>query len=242
MTEPPRIVTPDSIARRDFLRIAAPAVPIVLAACGWDGGKRLQPVFDKVIAANNALGEELLAVRHATADPRQVPHGQMPSYFVSKTMPVLSDPASWQLDVGGLVRKPTRFTRDMLGVLPHISYSVTHHCVEGWSVVKPWAGVPFATIAALVEPTDAARYVQFDSFDDGYMNGWDIESAMHPQTILADAFDGKPITPEHGAPLRLYSPIKLGYKLTKYLTRITFTDQKPGGYWEDRGYPWFGGL
>jgi DMSO/TMAO reductase YedYZ molybdopterin-dependent catalytic subunit len=233
---------PRRFGRRDFLRLTAPIVPLGLAACGWDGGKRLQPVFNKVITFNNALGEELLAVRHAKANEHQVPRGQMPSYFVSDEMPVLDDPSKWQLNVGGLVKKPTAFTPAMIGALPHLEYTVTHHCVEGWSVVKGWGGVPFATIAALVEPLPAARFVQFDSFDAGYMNGWDIESAMHPQTILADSFEGKPITPAHGAPLRLYSPIKLGYKLTKYLTTVTFTDRKPGGYWEDQGYPWFGGL
>jgi len=237
MSDSPRI-----LARRDFIRLAAPAVPIALAACGWDGGKQLQPVFNKVIGVNNSLGEELLAVRHAQANPAQIARGQMPSYFVSEGMPMLSDPSKWALEVGGLVRKPTRFTPEMISALPHINYTVTHHCVEGWSVVKAWGGVPFATFAAMVEPMPGANYVQFDSFDDGYMNGWDIASAMHPQTILADAFEGKPITAAHGAPLRLYSPIKLGYKLTKYLTKVTFTDKKIGGYWEDRGYPWFGGL
>lgn len=238
MSEAPRI-----LARRDFLRIAAPALPIALAACGWDGGRRLQPVFDRVIGVNNQLGEKLLAVRHGRADPHQIARGEMPSYFISEPdMPVLDDPSTWRLEVGGLVRTPTQFTPLMLAQLPHAGYTVTHHCVEGWSVVKSWSGVPFSTIAALVEPLPAAQYVQFDSFDNGYMNGWDIASAMHPQTILADTFEGKPITPAHGAPLRLYSPIKLGYKLTKYLTRVTFTDRKPGGYWEDQGYPWFGGL
>lgn len=230
------------IQRRDFIRIAAPALPMALAACGWDGGRKLQPVFDKVIAANNKLGEELMRLRHGTADPAQIARGEMPSYFISKVMPGRPDPATWRLEVGGLVRKPTTFTLPMLAALPHMGYTITHHCVEGWSVVKSWNGVPFTTIAALVEPLPAAKYVQFDSFDDGYMNGWDIESAMHPQTILADAFEGQPLAPAHGAPLRLYSPIKLGYKLTKYLTRVTFTDKKPGGYWEDQGYPWFGGL
>ena len=238
MSDSPRI-----IARRDFLRIAAPALPIALAACGWDGGKHLQPVFDKVIAANNKLGEGLLSLRHGRAYEQQIARGEMPSYFISKpAMPVLADPSAWHLEVGGMVQKPTQFTPPMLAALPHLGYTVTHHCVEGWSVVKSWHGVPFTTIAALVEPLPAAQYVQFDSFDDGYMNGWDIASAMHPQTMLADAFEGKPITAEHGAPLRLYSPIKLGYKLTKYLTRVTFTDKQPGGYWEDQGYPWFGGL
>jgi DMSO/TMAO reductase YedYZ molybdopterin-dependent catalytic subunit len=231
-----------NLLRRDFLRTIVPAIPAALGACGWDGGRRLQPVFNRVIAFNNQLGEGLQAVTHRTANPNQPARGQMPAYFIAKHLPRLSDPTAWRLEVGGLVRTPTQFTPEMLGALQHISYSVTHHCVEGWSVVKSWRGVPFSTIAALVNPTPAARYVRFDSFDDNYMNGWDIESAMHPQTILADGFEGHPLGPEHGAPLRLYSPIKLGYKLTKYLTRVTFTDAKPGGYWEDQGYPWFGGL
>ena len=155
---------------------------------------------------------------------------------------MLDNPAAWRLEIGGLVRTPMSLTSEMIAVLPHIDYSVEHHCVEGWSAVASWRGVPFSVFADLVQPLPAARYVQFDSFDKGYMNGWDIASAMHPQTILADGFGGAPIQPNHGAPLRLYSPIKLGYKLTKYLTRVTFTDRKPGGYWEDQGYPWFGGL
>ena len=65
---------------------------------------------------------------------------------------------------------------------------------------------------------------------------------MHPQTILAWGFNDRPLPPGHGGPLRVYSPIKLGYKLTKYLTRVTFTMEKPGGYWEDMGYPWLGGV
>ncbi|MEZ4377343.1 MAG: molybdopterin-dependent oxidoreductase [Gemmatimonadales bacterium] len=229
-------------SRREFLRLIAPVLPAALAACGWDGGPRLQPVFDRVIAANNALGERLQALRQAEAPPHQILKGEMPSYFISPTMPVLEDPAAWRLEVGGLVRQPTAFTAEMLAALPHIDYRVTHHCVEGWTAVAPWRGVPFATIAGLVDPLPTARYVRFDSFDNGYYNGWDLASAMHPQTILADGQDGQPLSARHGGPLRLYSPIKLGYKLTKYLTRVTFTDRKPGGYWEDRGYPWFAGL
>jgi DMSO/TMAO reductase YedYZ molybdopterin-dependent catalytic subunit len=232
----------DQFDRRAFLRRIAPVLPVALGACGWDGGSAMQPVFDKVIGFNNKLGEQLQALRGATAPPHQVVRGAMPSYFISDTMPVLADPASWRLEVGGLVRTPTTFTPAMLEALPHIGYSVEHHCVEGWSVVAAWRGIPFSIIADLVQPAREARYVFFESFDNGYTNGWDIASAMHPQTILADGFGDKPLEPDHGAPLRLYSPIKLGYKLTKYLTRISFMSDKPGGYWEDQGYPWFAGL
>jgi DMSO/TMAO reductase YedYZ molybdopterin-dependent catalytic subunit len=75
-----------------------------------------------------------------------------------------------------------------------------------------------------------------------YYNGLDLKSAMHPQTILAHTINDQPLAEARGAPLRLYSPVKLGYKLTKYLTRVTFTGKRPGGYWEDLGYPWLGGV
>ena len=82
-----------------------------------------------------------------------------------------------------------------------------------------------------------ARYLRFDSFDSSYYNGWDLKSAMHPQTILAYAFNDRPLMPDHGAPVRLYSPIKLGYKLTKYLTAMTFTPERPGRLLGGPGLP-----
>jgi DMSO/TMAO reductase YedYZ molybdopterin-dependent catalytic subunit len=130
----------------------------------------------------------------------------------------------------------------MIQLLPRLTYTVKHHCVEGWTAIGTWTGVPVSSIAAMVEPTPEARYIRFDTYDSGYYNGWDLASAMHPQTILAYAWNDQPLTMYHGAPLRLYSPIKLGYKLTKYLTAMTFTRDRPGGYWEDQGYPWFAGL
>ena len=138
--------------------------------------------------------------------------------------------------------KPLRLSQAQIEALPRLSYTVKHHCVEGWTAIATWTGVPLSTVAQLVHPTAAARYIRFDSFDQDYSNGWDLASAMHPQTILAYAYNDRPLMMNHGAPLRLYSPIKLGYKLTKYLIKVTFTAERPGGYWEDQGYPWFGGL
>jgi DMSO/TMAO reductase YedYZ molybdopterin-dependent catalytic subunit len=146
------------------------------------------------------------------------------------------------LEVSGLVRSPTRLTLEMLGGLPSVSYTVKHHCVEGWTAIGTWTGVPVSVVAELVRPLPEARYLRFDSFDSGYSNGWDLASAMHPQTILAYAFNDRPLTRQRGAPLRLYSPIKLGYKLTKYVTSMSFTRERHGGYWEDQGYPWLAGV
>ena len=94
----------------------------------------------------------------------------------------------------------------------------------------------------LAQPTRDAGYVDFSSFDEGYHESWDIESTMHPQTMVAIAKDGHLLSPRYGAPARVHSPVKLGYKNTKYLTRITFMPKANGGYWSDLGYEWYGGT
>jgi len=84
--------------------------------------------------------------------------------------------------------------------------------------------------------------VDFGGFDKGYHESWDMKSAMHPQTLIAYGMDGYLLTPAHGAPARLHSPVKLGYKNTKYLTRVVFMPVRNGGYWSDQGYEWYGGT
>jgi DMSO/TMAO reductase YedYZ molybdopterin-dependent catalytic subunit len=166
----------------------------------------------------------------------------LPSYFISEMMPMLTQPDAWRLRVDGLVAQALSLSLDDLVQLPRVSYTVKHHCVEGWSAIASWHGVPVSAIVERCRPLRGARYISFASFDAGYSNGWDLASALHPQTILAYGMNDNPLPPAHGAPLRLYSPTKLGYKLTKYLVSLTFTDRRPGGYWEDQGYPWFAGI
>ncbi|MGO8804023.1 molybdopterin-dependent oxidoreductase, partial [Candidatus Binatus sp.] len=122
------------------------------------------------------------------------------------------------------------------------SMRIRHHCVEGWSAVAEWQGVQLREIARMAGASRDARYVEFRSFDAGYFSSWDIESSLHPQTILAYGMNGHALYPDHGAPLRLYSPVKLGYKNVKYLTEVNFLPRRSGGYWEDQGYDWYGGV
>jgi DMSO/TMAO reductase YedYZ molybdopterin-dependent catalytic subunit len=231
--------------RRDFLRLLGTASTATLvAACGWDGGPVVRPRLLAVSRLNDWVGERILysPTRLArTYDPR-ARSPSLPNYFVSTSMPVLKDPAAWRLRVDGLVRQPLLLSLDELQAMPSLSYTVKHHCVEGWSAIATWQGVPMTAIMERCGPLAAARYLNFQSFDSGYSNGWDLASAAHPQTILAYGMNDNPLPPAHGAPLRLYSPTKLGYKLTKYLVAATFTSERPGGYWEDQGYPWFAGL
>jgi DMSO/TMAO reductase YedYZ molybdopterin-dependent catalytic subunit len=97
-------------------------------------------------------------------------------------------------------------------------------------------------IARIVGARPEARAVDFRSFDAGYSSSWDRESAEHPQSILAYGMNGQELTPAHGAPVRLYSAVKLGYKSVKYLTEVVFLTDARNGYWEDRGYEWFAGV
>ena len=137
---------------------------------------------------------------------------------------------------------PMRLSLADLQRLPARTQRVNHYCVEGWTAIASWTGVRLRDLAALVRPTPDAQYVDFQSFDDDYHESWDIESAMHPQTIVAYGMDGAYLGPAHGAPARIYSPVKLGYKNTKYLTRIVFLPTRNGGYWSDQGYEWYGGI
>ena len=239
----------DGLSRRDFLRLGLLAGSAAAAGCAWDGGALLRPKLAAISRVNDWVGEHIFLSndRLARQWPASARSHSMPNYHIAESTPVLDDPAAWALSVGGLVRKPMRLTLPMLQALPRVTYTVPHHCVEGWTTIATWTGVPVRAVAALVEPTGDARYLRFDSFDhDGqgvaYYNGWDVKSAMHPQTILAYGFNDRPLMPEHGAPVRLYSPIKIGYKMTKYLTAMTFTRERPGGFWEDQGYPWLGGI
>jgi DMSO/TMAO reductase YedYZ molybdopterin-dependent catalytic subunit len=173
-------------------------------------------------------------------EEEESPPGAFPAYKISKAFPVA--PAGWALHVRGLVARPLTLSLADLQRLPHTRTRVRHHCVEGWSAVASWDGVRLAEIARLAGVDARARYVEFASFDSGYWSSWDLESALHPQTILAYGMNGAPLPVEYGAPLRLYSAVKLGYKMVKYLTEVSFHPVRTGGYWEDQGYEWFAGV
>ena len=239
------------LTRRDLLRLGVVAGPASLvAACGWDGGPTLEPKLRAFSRINDWVGEKVLfsPSRLAREYPlsARTPMQNFPAYSITynrtKSFPSPDNLKNWGLEVGGLVRNRMRLTLQALETLPSLTYTVKHHCVEGWTAIGTWTGVPLSTVVALVEPKPESRYLRFDSFDSQYYNGWDLASAMHPQTILAYGYNDRPLTMSRGAPLRLYSPVKLGYKLTKFLSAITFTEHRPGGYWEDQGYPWFAGV
>jgi DMSO/TMAO reductase YedYZ molybdopterin-dependent catalytic subunit len=168
------------------------------------------------------------------------PIAAFPAYFVSPSVPVA--PPGWTLRVRGMVDRPLDLSLDDLRRMNRADVRVRHHCVEGWSAVASWHGVQVADLARAVGASPNAKYVEFRSFDSGYYSSWDRESAEHAQTILAYGMNGAMLTPAHGAPVRVYGAVKLGYKSVKYLEEISFLPAASGGYWEDRGYEWFAGV
>jgi DMSO/TMAO reductase YedYZ molybdopterin-dependent catalytic subunit len=236
-----------ALDRRDFLSTSGGIMTAaLLAACDSRGPKSAEKLL-RYAERKNLVVERAL-FRHTAMDtPQRGAHdagNKLPSYFISKTVPIwnASERGEWALEVGGLVGNPVKLTLADLQKLPRVSHRVNHYCVEGWTAIETWTGCRFSDLVRLVRPAAEGRYVDFQSFDDGYHESWDLESALHPQTVIAYGLDGKMLEPAHGAPARLFSPVKLGYKNTKYLTRIIFLHQPNGGFWSDQGYEWYAGT
>jgi DMSO/TMAO reductase YedYZ molybdopterin-dependent catalytic subunit len=158
----------------------------------------------------------------------------------------------WKLEIRGLVDRPYSLSLEELRALPSRTQITRHDCVEGWSVIGKWKGVPLRGVLERAGIKPQARFVVFrcmDTLDDAlYYESCRIVDAFHPQTILAYDLNDKPLLVANGAPLRVRLERKLGYKQAKYLSAIELVDsyakigQGNGGYWEDQGYDWYGGI
>lgn len=235
------------IDRRRFLLMSGSTLSAaLLAACNSYGPRGAQGIL-RFAERSNELVERALFHDGSRDRPRRGWHEagrKLPVYYISDSMPRWDEQTRgpWTLEVSGLVGHPLRLTLDELMQLPRTTQRVDHYCVEGWTAVVSWTGVRLRDLAAIVQASPAAQYVDFQSFDKDYHESWDIESATHPQTLIAYGLDGHMLGPAHGAPARVHSPVKLGYKNTKYLTRIAFMPTRNGGYWSDQGYEWYGGV
>ncbi|MBO3271251.1 molybdopterin-dependent oxidoreductase [Hymenobacter defluvii] len=159
------------------------------------------------------------------------------------------DTTAWQLQVQGLRADgpaPVRtFSLADIQALPRVEMTTELKCIEGWSVVVNWAGARFSDFVThyqLASAADLAPYVHLVTPDQKYYVGMDMQSALHPQTLLCYEMNGQPLTLEHGAPLRLVTPLKYGIKHIKRIGSIAFTAQRPADYWAQRGYDWYSGL
>jgi len=162
--------------------------------------------------------------------------------------------ADWRLAVRGLVHQPLELSLAELRALPARTQITRHDCVEGWSAIGQWTGVPLGVVLNMAQLAPEARFIvlycadELERNDGGYYESIDLVDAFHPQTLLAYGLNGNPLPVPNGAPLRLRVERQLGYKQAKYLMRIDAVadlagiGRGRGGYWEDRGYEWYAGI
>jgi DMSO/TMAO reductase YedYZ molybdopterin-dependent catalytic subunit len=157
--------------------------------------------------------------------------------------------------VGGLVMNPLNLSLSALRAMPARTQITRHDCVEGWSAIGKWTGVPLGAVLKLAGVRSQARFVVFHCADslgyseqDTYYESIDLLDAFHPQTLLAYDLNGKPLPVKNGAPLRLRVERQLGYKQAKYIVAIDVVSNLErirggkGGFWEDQGYEWYAGI
>ena len=160
-------------------------------------------------------------------------------YDVMDVKPV--DGATWRLELSGLIGDKRPWTVQDLQAMPQRSMVIKHICVEGWSYIGGWTGVPLRTFLERVGADLRAKYVAFKTADD-YPGSIDMATALHPQTLLAIQYGGETLADPFGFPLRLRMATKLGYKNPKWVTAMEVTNTYPGGFWESKGFPWFAGI
>jgi DMSO/TMAO reductase YedYZ molybdopterin-dependent catalytic subunit len=181
---------------------------------------------------------ERLAPTYTEADiTRPFPYN---GYYPPDEAPLI-DPASYKLEISGLVDDKTPWTLERLHALPQVSQITRHVCVEGWSAIGSWQGAVLSEFLARIGADMRAKYVWFQCAE-GYTNTIDMPTALHPQTQMTFKFDNKILPREYGFPMKIRMPTKLGFKNPKYVVAMEVTNVDRGGYWENQGYNWFSGL
>ena len=157
-------------------------------------------------------------------------------YTVADRMPEF-DPATWKLTVGGRVERPLTLSYEQLRALPRARQVSDFHCVTGWSVQNVhWAGVRLGDVLAAARPHADARVLEFVSAEVPYADYLTMKQASRRDVMLAYEMDGKPLSREHGAPVRLVMPEMYGYKSVKWVSEINVVPTALDGYWEQLGY------
>ncbi|HUL44217.1 MAG TPA: molybdopterin-dependent oxidoreductase [Bacteroidota bacterium] len=231
---------PFSSVRRRLLQ-AAPF--LFLAGCDISPSGKAGDFLRSFQSVNDWIQEKMfspskLAPEYSDADATPESGFRVNDYDTDE--PDIDIP-NWKLSVTGIVYSPAAYTLDQIRSLPPKRMNTRHCCVEGWSMIPQWRGTPLSEFLKMVGADLSAKYLRVECGDD-YYTSYDMASALHPQTLLCYEAYGKPLTLEHGAPIRIVMPTKLGYKSAKWISAIEVTNEKPGGYWEDQGYDWFAGL
>jgi DMSO/TMAO reductase YedYZ molybdopterin-dependent catalytic subunit len=225
------------VSRRQLLQWAGAGLMVNVA-----GTLLYDPIGRISMPVNEAFGSLILSAKPTPEFPLTAiePNKLIVNSF--RGTPKI-DLANFKLAITGEVDRPLQLNMTEIQQLPLTSMVIRQVCVEGWAAIVQWGGVRLQDLLRLAQMRSTAKYVYFKSAD-GYYESWDLASVVHPQTLLAYQMNGRPLPADNGAPLRLASPIKLGYKQSKWVTEIVVTSQllPKRGYWEDLGYEWFAGL
>jgi len=225
--------------RRELLKLAP-----VVALGAFAVPKLRMPLLKAGLGVSDWASERLFRSGHLVstfADSELTPFNKFPINDYDVDDPEV-DFDKWNLTVAGAVQKPGDYTLAQIQALPRITQNTRHVCVEGWDVLGNFGGVRLSDFLKMIGADLDARFVTVECADD-YYESLDMATALHPQTLLCYEMYGQPLTREHGAPLRLTIPTKVGYKQAKYLTDLKVTNVlQRVGYWEDQGYSEFYGL
>jgi len=232
------------IERRLFLKqgLSLGALTL-LTGCDVTDTSAVQSVLDGISRWNDRTQAAIFNPRRLMPtypESKAIKDFRYNAYFGQSQVPKI-DGASYRLILSGLIDRRTPWTLQELYQLPQESQVTRHVCVEGWSMIGKWTGVPFRIFLQLIGADLAAKYVGFECAD-GYYSSIDMASALHPQTFLTFKISDEILAPRYGYPLKLRIPTKLGFKNPKWITAIFVTNRFPGGFWEDRGYNWFAGV
>jgi DMSO/TMAO reductase YedYZ molybdopterin-dependent catalytic subunit len=231
-------------SRRRFLRGAASVGALaLLTGCDIIDGDTAENALRVVSRFNDRVQAALfnpdrLAPTYSESDiTRPFPFNAY--YSLDEAPPI--DPATYKLEVSGLVDNKKSWSLDELYTLPEHSQITRHVCVEGWSAIGSWQGARLSDFLKRIGADTRAQYVFFRCAE-GYTNTIDMATALHPQTQMSFKFDNKILPRAYGYPMKIRMPTKLGFKQPKYVVAMEVTNEDRGGYWEDQGYNWFSGL
>jgi DMSO/TMAO reductase YedYZ molybdopterin-dependent catalytic subunit len=230
--------------RRNFLRGAASLGALTfLTGCDILDGDAAENVLRKVSEFNDGVQAAIFSPNKlAPTYPESAITRPFPfnAYYSLDEAPEV-DPATYQLEVAGLVDNKQAWTLAELNALPQVSQITRHVCVEGWSAIGSWQGVQFSEFLRRIGADMRAKYVWFKCAE-GYTNTIDMPTLLHPQTQLTLRYDNATLPRAYGFPIKIRMPTKLGFKQPKYVVAMEVTNTDKGGYWEDQGYNWFSGL
>ncbi|RSC27012.1 molybdopterin-binding protein [Pseudomonas putida] len=242
--EPGQRLQLENIQRRNFLRggltVGAMAM---LSGCNLQDGDQVDRVLWAMSRWNDRVqawlfsGQRLAPTFSKAQMTQPFPFN---AYYGQDDIPEV-DLSDYALSVSGRVRDKSPWTLDGLRKLPQRTDITRLVCVEGWSAIGQWGGVPLRIFLEHIGADTTAKYVGFKCAD-RYYSSLDMATALHPQTLLALDYGEVALPPEYGYPLRLRAPTKLGFKNPKHIVEIYVSNDNPGGYWEDQGYNWFSGI